>query len=240
MAEEHVFDLIPGYALGILDEDEKKHVDEHLAGCKTCQTEVQSYKLVMDELPMGVRTSTPPPGLKAKVMAQAADTQQSSISSQAVGFWEALRNAFISRAPAWGALSLVIILALAISNILLWQQISSLRIQTQHELTSIAMRGTDITPKASGVLVMSIDGEYGVLVVDRLPQLDSTEQYQLWLIQDGERTNGGVFSVNDEGYGSLLVSSDQHLSSFSAFGVTVEPAGGSPGPTGVKVLGGEL
>jgi len=47
--------------------------------------------------------------------------------------------------------------------------------------------------------------------------------------------------VNEEGYGSIVVSSqEQPLISYSDFGVTVEPAGGSLGPTGEKVLGGEL
>jgi anti-sigma-K factor RskA len=30
------------------------------------------------------------------------------------------------------------------------------------------------------------------------------------------------------------------LLKFQAFGITVEPTGGSPGPTGEKVMGGEL
>lgn len=239
MAEEHVFDLIPGYALGALDEDERKLVDEHLADCKTCQAEFQSYKIVVDDLPLGVKISSPPPGLKAKILAQVTEERKPTASQEGIGFWEAVRNALVSHAPAWGALSLVVVLALVVSNLLLWRQLGSLRASNQQVLTTIAMNGTELTPEASGMLVMSVDGEYGVLVVDRLPHLDNSEQYQLWLIQDGQRTSGGVFSVNDEGYGSLLISSVQPLSSYSAFGVTVEPAGGSPGPTGVKVLGGE-
>jgi anti-sigma-K factor RskA len=62
----------------------------------------------------------------------------------------------------------------------------------------------------------------------------------LWLIQDGQRTSGGVFSVSDEGYGSLWISSPEPLATYSAFGITIEPAGGSPGPTGDKVLGSPL
>ncbi|MCJ7660988.1 MAG: anti-sigma factor, partial [Anaerolineales bacterium] len=108
------------------------------------------------------------------------------------------------------------------------------------ELTTVAMVATDYTPEATGTLVISMDGEYGVLVVDALPILDESQQYQLWLIYDGQRASGGVFSVNDEGYGSLSVSSEKPLSSYPAFGITIEPAGGSPGPTGEKVLGGEL
>ena len=84
------------------------------------------------------------------------------------------------------------------------------------------------------------DGDHGTLVVDSLAPLGQDQQYQLWLIQDGERTDGGVFSVNPEGYGSLWVETPQPLSSYSAFGITIEPAGGSPGPTGDKVLGSAL
>jgi len=68
--------------------------------------------------------------------------------------------------------------------------------------------------------------------------LTTYKQYQLWLISDGEKANGGVFSVNQEGYGNLLVVSSKPLTEYSAFGITVVPEGGSPGPTGVKVLGG--
>ena len=88
--------------------------------------------------------------------------------------------------------------------------------------------------------MVSTDGEHGTLVVDGLPALDEERQYQLWLIEDGQRTSGGVFSVNPEGYGSLWVLSPEPLSGYSAFGITIEPAGGSPGPTGAKVLGSTL
>ena len=87
--------------------------------------------------------------------------------------------------------------------------------------------------------MLSMDGDHGTLVVDGLPVLTEAEQYQLWLIRDGERTDGGVFSVDRRGYGSMWVHADEPLDSFDSFGVTLEPAGGSPGPTGPRMLGGE-
>jgi hypothetical protein len=47
-----------------------------------------------------------------------------------------------------------------------------------------------------------------------------------------------VFSVDAGGYGTTMVTSPLPLTSYVAFGVTVEPIGDSPGPTGQKVLGG--
>jgi anti-sigma-K factor RskA len=104
----------------------------------------------------------------------------------------------------------------------------------------VAMVGTDAVPAAVGTLVISEDGEYGTLVVDGLPALDPDHQYQLWLIRDEQQTSGGVFSVNPEGYGALWISSPEPLSSYPVFGITIEPEGGSPGPTGDKVLGSSL
>jgi anti-sigma-K factor RskA len=140
----------------------------------------------------------------------------------------------------WGAASLVVIIVLLISNLYLLNNLRAHESAELEEFTTMALVATDYSPNSTGMLVISSDGEYGVLVVDELPVLDESQQYQLWLIYDGQRTSGGVFSVNDEGYGSLLIDSEQPLSSYPAFGITIEPAGGSPGPTGDKVLGGEL
>ena len=77
-------------------------------------------------------------------------------------------------------------------------------------------------------------------MVDGLPPLDATHQYQLWLIRDGQRTSGGVFHSYASGYGVLWIHAEQPLVSFDGFGVTVEPSGGSPDPTGDKIMGGNL
>ncbi len=100
------------------------------------------------------------------------------------------------------------------------------------------MTGTTHDPGATGMLVISQDGNLGTLIVDNLPALDSTHQYQLWLIQDNQRASGGVFSVSQDGYGALMVHSTVPLITYSSFGITIEPTGGSPGPTGEKVMGG--
>ena len=142
----------------------------------------------------------------------------------------------------------MLVQALLFSNFFLLQRVNRLRATengapggAQGELITVALNGTKIAPNAAGMLVMDTHGEYGVLVVDSLPQLTNDQQYQLWLIEDGQRTSGGIFSVNEGGYGSIvLVSPQRPLTEYPSFGITIEPAGGSPGPTGDKVLGGEF
>jgi anti-sigma-K factor RskA len=93
---------------------------------------------------------------------------------------------------------------------------------------------------ATGFVLISADGEDGALVVDGLPPLEEGKQYQLWLIRDGQRTSGAVFSTDENSYGGTRIRVPLSLLEYSAVGITIEPEGGSPQPTGTQVLGGPL
>lgn len=238
MQEEHVYDLLPGYALGCLDASEELHVSEHLASCEHCRADLKRYDWVVGELPMALEMSDPPQGLKERIMTRAQQSSQplEQPTSACQRFWQAL----LRSAPAWGFASLALVLVLAISNLLLWQQLGQQKRDGQVAMRTVVLAGTDFTPDATGRVVISRDGRRGVVVVDGLPKLEESQQYQLWLMKDGERTSGGVFSVTSSGYGWVYVRSPDPLASYQAAGITIEPAGGSPGPTGEKVLGGDL
>jgi anti-sigma-K factor RskA len=136
--------------------------------------------------------------------------------------------------PSWQPVALLLLVILAIGNIILWQRL--LREPTLPG-RPVALMGTEVAPEARGTILISEGGRNGTLVVEGLPPLDAAQQYQLWLIDDGARDNGGVFSVNADGYSSMTLTAPQALDAYSAFGITIEPAGGSPGPTGAKVMG---
>jgi anti-sigma-K factor RskA len=237
-AEEHVLDLLPSYALDCLDEDETILVSEHLTVCVDCQAKLQAYQFTVDQLALAQPETAPPPELKTRLMTR---IQPSPFPSQPELSWRDSLAVFMRRsAPAWGVAGLLIILVLVISNFWLWQQLNQQAEPQTEIMRTVALSGTAVVPDASGLIVISLDGEHGTLVVDGLPPLDESHQYQLWLIDDGQRQSGGVFSVDEEGYGALWVSSPEPLSDYSAVGITIEPAGGSPGPTGDRVLGGSL
>jgi len=239
--DTHVVDLIPAYALDSLDEDEFVQVSEHLAACVECQADLRSYQSMADQLALAVPDAAPSPNLKHKLMQRALPARPTLSSQPSISWWERL-SVFVQRtSPVWGLASLLLIAVLAASNLWLWGQFSRPAGVTEPGvLDTITLTGTQAAPQATALLVISVDGEHGTLVVDGLALLDKEQQYQLWLIRDGQRTSGGVFSVSEEGYGSLWISSPEPLSSYSALGITIEPAGGSPGPTGDKVLGGTL
>ena len=83
-------------------------------------------------------------------------------------------------------------------------------------------------------------GGIGILQASDFPPLAPDMTYQLWLIKDGQRTSGGIFTVSDTGSGTLIFTPPDTLESFDGMGITPEPAGGSTGPTAPPVVTGSL
>lgn len=237
---EEIAELLAAYALDALSPDDAGRVAEHVAGCRACQAELRAYRAVADRLPLAAPLAQPPARVKQALMRRVAARQAPRLAAAQPGArTRGWREWLVRLSPAWSAVSLVLVIALAASTFALWRQLDALRPTPQvGALRQVQLTGTQAAPEATGLLVLSLDGEYGTLVVDRLPALDRERQYQLWLLRDGQRESGGVFSVGADGYASLSVQSSQPLASYSSFGITIEPAGGSPGPTGERVLGG--
>jgi anti-sigma-K factor RskA len=83
-----------------------------------------------------------------------------------------------------------------------------------------------------------VDKNTAVLVLWNLPQSEIGQTYQIWLIDSGgKRTSGGLFTpVDNQGYTTATILSPIPIRQFVSLGVTVEPGGGSKGPTGPRVL----
>jgi hypothetical protein len=226
-------------------------VARHLPHCAECRVELAGFLATADQLAFAMPLRTPPPGLKDKILNRVSQAPQpvsrpAVLSASPPPRSRSLRDIFGSlfTSPAglaFGALALLLLVFMAASNFLLWQRVNDLqaRVPPTH-VQLVRLAGTAEAPQAQGYLMVFDKETYGTLVVEHAPPLAQDLQYQLWLIRDGKRTNGGVFSVGKDGYGVLEVWADQPLETFPSFGITVEPAGGSPAPTGKKVLGGDL
>jgi anti-sigma-K factor RskA len=111
------------------------------------------------------------------------------------------------------------------------QQISSLLTVSQ----VVALDGTAAAPQAQGTLFVGEDSL--VLVLRGLQPLPSGQTYQLWLIPaDSAPISAGLVQVADEEGPSLTTDVALTTATFSAVGLSVEPAGGSAQPTGDIVL----
>ncbi len=104
----------------------------------------------------------------------------------------------------------------------------------------VALQGTEAAPSATAQLIPHPGRQGATLAVRDLPAPPPGRVYQMWFIRpDGQRDSGGTFTVEDEDT-VTYIHPPADISEYVAVGVTDEPAGGSPGPTGTKVLGGEL
>lgn len=231
----HVFDLIPEYALGVLDEQEARQVAEHFAGCFACREELVAYQRVADSLSLAVAAESPSGGLKARLVdrirrLEAKRTPQPSR-------WQ-LPQRWI---PVGAFAGLLVILLLAVSNLMLWQRLNHLEvISGPLGMRAITLQNTAAASEASAFVVMGADGNNGVLVVDHLQPLEEAYEYQIWLVKDGINTSGGTFVVDEDGYRGMRLNAPDSLLTYSDVFVTVEPAGGSVSPMGTRVLWGSL
>lgn len=237
-AVEHIDDLIPALVLGALDSGEEQSAREHLAGCPRCAAEYQAYAVISNKLSLAAPQVTPPQGLRASILSSARKT--APVVRKRPTWREDLAVFFSRPGSLWMAASLAVILLLALGNVYQWRT-RQIPVSTPAvHFNVVAMRSDNQAASAEGVLIISPDGRYGTLVVNGLQPLVADQVYQVWLILGDSRVSGGLFSVGASGYGAMEVESPRPLSEYTRFGITIEPLGGSPQPTGERVLGGDL
>jgi anti-sigma-K factor RskA len=230
---------VAAYALDALDAGRFAALEAHLRTCKSCTADLSQYREIGDGLLGALAPLAPRPALRRNL-------QRRTVRASSP----------IQRAPRWSLSRLALggaFIALLAANVVSFVQIRSLQ-QTQAELdkrssgeqTVIAMLaypGTQLSSfdqnGVSGSLLTDKTRNLVALFALNLPPPPAGKVYQMWLIDPhGDRTSGG-FLVSEAGYpfAMAVIRSRLPLTGFKGLGVTVEPQGGSPGPTGAKVLG---
>jgi anti-sigma-K factor RskA len=94
-------------------------------------------------------------------------------------------------------------------------------------------------PKPEAHIAYAADSGALVFVGMHLAQLDTYKTYELWVIpSDGSAPMpAGIFRPTEQGYASVIMPSMPKGINAKAFGVTIEPDGGSKSPTMPIVLG---
>ena len=227
--EEHVDEILAAFALGALEPEEALQVSTHLRRCRQCQLELEAYDDVTQALALAAPLHEPPARLKRAVLDNLENAKRSGPAHAPAPWWRQI--------PVWGWVSVLLVALLAVGNLALWGRLLGQQPPTGTTLQTITLQSTGQYPDATGLMVVGGDGRVGYLVVDHLPPPGEGRQYQLWLIHGEARESAGVFGVGEEGYGGLYMHTEKPLLSYTGFGITNEPEGGSPGPTGEKVLG---
>ena len=233
--ETHVLDLLPAYALGSLEADEVRYVEEHLRNCSTCRAKANDWQTLAEQLSFATPIAIPPSNLRKRLMQriQTVRSQQQPPPAR-----PAKQPRMQQLFPIWGLTSLCLIIALAVVNLSLWQRLNHLEFMTAPGgMWAVPLNGAS---GATGFLLIGADGMNGALVVDRLPPLQDDQKYQVWLTSDGQTVSGALFSTDEESYGWARIHVDKSIFEYSTIDVTIEPSEGSLRPTGTKVLDGLL
>lgn len=242
---EEIEPLIAASALGEQDEATRTLIAEHIARCPACSRTLAAYAQVTGLLPLGVAEAAPGPALRRRVI-DAVDAAASGRPRRATAAtpWAQVRPWAIrvGLALAFGAmlawnLSLQQSLALE-QTARLEQSIAITALLDARRLERRALAAE--VPGATGELILDPEGPVAALRVAAMPPLPPGKVYQLWLVSGDTRISGGTFTVDATGSATLLVRAEAPMASYQRAGVTVEPAGGSPGPTSPRVIGASL
>jgi anti-sigma-K factor RskA len=239
-AHTDVEPLLAGYALEALTPEEAHVVEDHLKECDRCPAILDEYQAVTSGLLHTPRLQTPPGRVRARLLSRVVRPAPKP------SLWDRVKGLGWSRAAVGAVLG-----ALLIVNLLVLGQNRAVASQQQALTQRIADQQTAfalITYPTTKITKVYGDG-YGTFVYDPgqpiavlnawgLSPLPAAQTYQVWLVSaKGDRVSGGLFQVLPGArFTTLVINSPSPLSSFVGVGVTVEPAGGSPAPTGPRVL----
>ena len=254
MVDERFTDDLPLYALGALQGDDRRRLEERLAdGSAFLETELEIWRNAAALLPYSAPEHPLPPDLKERVMKR-IETVRLSVESEAFpprhqhprARWVA---ALAAALVAVAVLGLLLLTARQEIGLLQAEKTSLASLLKQQErdmawlkdpLVQISLlRGLEANPLAIARFLWHPETRQGILYVSGLQPLPPGKSYAFWAYVDGQPHPAGLFDAHPEGTTVFVLSRQDPLGRRpEKFAVTVEPKEGGPKPTGPVVLAG--
>ncbi|KAA6211055.1 anti-sigma factor [Streptomyces filamentosus] len=228
--------LAAAYALGALDDAERKDFDAHLQTCEACRQEAAEFQATTARLAAAV-AQPPPPGAKAQVMAAVDGVRQLPPRVPAAGAAPVLGGILRRRAVSLALAATVA--AVALGGVAVWQtqneqelEQQARQAQQQLDAVSAVLAAPDAQTvhgkAANGALTTVVSSDQqnkAVFTAANLPAPGAGKTYQLWLDHDGTMLPAGLIDHD----GTVILAGNP--ADAGAVGLTLEPDGGSPQPT---------
>jgi hypothetical protein len=235
--KEHEFrEDLEAFAMGALDDAERRRVERHLAGCPVCRSDADAYGQALAVLPAALAaasTTAPDPQVLRRVLAVA--TRQP--------LWPRIAGAAVAAAA-------LVLVAVGAWNYQLTQTLGQereiyRRLAGQQEIVfevvdSPRSTKTNLRPPvtgstAYGKVYVRGDLPFVVAMAGNLPPSPPGQTYQLWLTLDsGETILAGTIAPQD-GFGSVVYQADRNGPSFQSIRLTLQSPGANA-PEGVPVI----
>ncbi|NNE72904.1 MAG: anti-sigma factor [Acidimicrobiales bacterium] len=227
--------LAAAYALDALTPDERQRYEAHYPTCEICAAEVSDFRETAALL-AAAASELPPPSLKAQVLAEVGTTRQiPPLVPEPVADLAERRRRNVPR-PVVLATAAAAIVALAIGFV-------SLRDTTRNTTVDDLLAADD-------TIITQLDGGNGTVSVawsasrdqvavlgTGLTQPPPEQTYELWLLTETGAEPAALFTP---ARGAISAVFDVADIDSTGWGITVEPAGGSPQPTTPILYAGTL
>jgi Anti-sigma-K factor rskA/Putative zinc-finger len=251
MDEKHrrTTELLEAFALGALDEDERREVEAHLEQCDECAQLARALAEVAHGLPLALAATSPlrpPPSLKERVLGSIAPaalqvarqgpprTRRSwwpraalAVGLAAIvalfGAWTARLNAALSEERS---------LRERLAEIVDQRELVLEVVDSRHTVKRVLVPPPTRTSASYGKVFTRSDMPHVVAMVGRLPQPRPGHAYHLWLTSRGRTRLVGLITPNRDGFALLLFKAKQQPPLFERVEIGLQRRG-SPRPANV-------
>jgi anti-sigma-K factor RskA len=227
MSDSEIHHLGAAYALDALDDRERAAFEAHLSTCGICRADVREMRETAADLSRLI-VETPPPGLRASVLDEIARTRQLSPLPGAVVRLGDHR----SRRIAVGLSAVAAALLVAVGAFVVGSRTGTDFGDEVAALLSEPGAGVaQLEGSGGGTVTVVWNDDEAAFVAAGLPAPPPGTAYELWLIDTaGEPRPMRLLAAPDSGRIEAFVPLADGVAP-AAWGVTVEPVGGSDAPT---------
>lgn len=227
--------LAAAYALNALDDVERREFEAHYPTCAICSSEVADYRETAAFLAESA-SSAPPRDLKAKLLAEIAETRQIApiVPERVVDLAERRRR----NQPRHLVLAFAAAVVIAVAGFVGGLQFA----RSGDDADAVLVAADAVTLPLEGDagqarVVWSASQDRAVLIATGLDDPGDGKAYELWLIDADGANPTGLFTPDDDGAVTVELALDGR--SPAAWGITIEPDTGSDQPTEPILLIGE-
>lgn len=222
--------LAAAYALDALDERERTEFEAHYPACDICRDEVEQFRETAGLL-AGASVVTPPSSLKESVLGEISRNRQLSPIDTAER--DRRGHRFSSRFSSSSLLASAAAIVALVVGAALMVSLRDGRSPVEEVLAApdAVVTTLEVTPDGSGgtfQVVWSAERDRVAVLGNDLPDPGPDRVYELWAIVGDTPVPAGLFDPDD---GSLRAAAAIDDVDAAAWGVTIEPDGGSPSPT---------
>ena len=220
-------DELAAYALGALETHEKLEVERHVAGCEECAEYLLWLNPALDLLPAAVDPVTPPARMKRELM--------SAVQGELKAERRAVRDRKRSERGLWGTIWRPVT-AGVLSVVLIAGAVVGYSLRGDDPESIFFEAAPDSKVSAEAEMSLERTGDKGTLHIMELPELPPNQDFQAWIVRDGDPEPSTTFDVRKDGDVQIAGS----LEGAEGVYITREPEGGSKKPTNPVILRADL